>query len=208
MRQPLRPAFVLGSMLALTGCSSLMNVPPKYSLADAKPEGHGLLLASMTADNTDGLPQASFTIVISNSDKPGAGDEQSVVAFTGCDMRHTGETEFGPECGRAIASDLPAGKYYIMNWSMMTGTSQYIIGPRTWVPIPFTIEAGKATYIGNIHLKLEHGTNHFGWPMIAAGFPITRNLRERDIPVFERMFPKLQPEDIDYQPIEFPDSDE
>lgn len=93
------------------------------------------------------------------NDSPDQSTPPSIWVESGCDLDKPGHSDFSDRCGHVFAIRLPAGEYYISRWGGRVGTS--MSGPSAWKPVSFTIEAGRATYIGNIHIKVIPNTETF-----------------------------------------------
>jgi len=63
----------------------------------------------------------------------------------------------------------------------------------------FSIESGKATYVGDIHMEIRSGANLIGIQVIADAIPSVRDRRERDIPMIVTEFPMVKEDMIRYE---------
>jgi hypothetical protein len=76
------------------------------------------------------------------------------------------------ERGGTYAQKLPAGEYRIVGWFVLRAQTDYRSARP--VEIPFKVEAGKATYLGNLHFDPH-------WEAV-----VLRDRAERDLPVLRR----------------------
>jgi hypothetical protein len=74
------------------------------------------------------------------------------------------------------------------------------LGQSKTVPIRFTIQAGKATYIGDLHMGVV--TRDYVRGFIAA-WPFVHDQSARDIPVLKQQYPALNDDNIVIQVISF-----
>src|SRR5579859_2286630 len=173
-----RYSIAIAVVFGLAACVP-MNIGANYSLSKAKASNHGLMIGSMSVESLDELQPVQFTILFNDEPERGGGQNQ-VDVFSGCNMRHFGEVSFGDECGKIVAFDLPAGTYYITSWDLLPG-SDISQSPAHWDAVPFTIEAGRATYVGNIHLmRRANVTDANGSHPISRIWPVVTDRSQRD----------------------------
>lgn len=181
----------LTMFLFLAGCAE-SNVRPSYSLVQAQSQGHGLLVGSLSVGKYDSAYPADINYFIQPVGTP-EGPHLYIPhlnVISGCDTLNVGDSDFKDVCARLFVVDLPAGDYDITGWNIDNGLKTYIT-PRQWVPARFTIQAGKATYIGNIHMGIAVGQNVFTIHIIAGGWAFLHDERARDIPVLKQRYPTL-----------------
>lgn len=106
-----------------------------------------------------------------------------------------GPSEFSDSDGSVFAIALAPGDYILSRWEIEVG-AYAIIYPVEPVPLPFTVEKGKATYIGNLHMFFRTGRNIIGLPSIDDGRPVISDRSERDIPMLLKRYPNLKREEI------------
>ena len=157
--------------LMATLCASLAacaNVSSNYKL---DPNGKGLLIGSLTTD----LGQSLYALELVSQDtgKPVAGPMTgSAMSPAIPPMR---DADLGKD-GGLFAVDLAPGRYAFRGWKVRRGYKDY--GPTVPFEVPFVIESGKATYLGNVH-----------WP---GNWRITlSDQAERDLPLLKRRYATL-----------------
>jgi hypothetical protein len=93
------------------------------------------------------------------------------------------------ETGEVNVVSLPPGNYEIncAGFYQNMGMSESTWACEKDFSVPFTIETGKATYIGNFQGITVRGKNIFGIRVEAGGYYVVRNKAERDLPLAKRM---------------------
>lgn len=87
--------------------------------------------------------------------------------------------------GRLVVIELPAGEYELYN---VIGTGRRFEGTDPF-SIPFTIEAGRVKYLGNVNVVIDNSL---------AGFWVGVNDRaDLDLRTFFERYPRLSPGDVD-----------
>lgn len=201
MTMKLLPVFAV--VLALAGCSGLGNVRDDFDLNKAGAAGQGLVIGTFTTDSPYPYFTVYTTMRIIATPNPRTLDLTEIVAESGCNLKSSGESPFKDYCGRLVALKLPAGDYQIFWFKSDMGS--VIMGPREFKPVSFTVKAGRATYIGNIHMTLDTtDETFFGKPIVPGGWPEVKDARERDIPLLQQAVPAITADLIDYQILQFP----
>jgi len=99
----------------------------------------------------------------------------------------------GRESGHVVARRLPPGNYSIESFYFgggLPGVGYYDWSSAVPFKIEFTIEPGKATYIGSFMRAASLGTS-LEPQLGAAGFFVIANRAERDLPIAPRKYPNL-----------------
>jgi hypothetical protein len=202
-RSVVRTSSFLCLLAAVWGCDT-RNVTPNYSLSRAGDRGHGMILGSATVTDLDEtlIAHAHFYI---NAAGVGPGPMRAVVTADSCQpkSKNPGNSDFVGSCGRLFALDLPAGNYQISDWLLETSGGESFT-PKDWDPIPFKVEAGKATYIGDLHMLLRMGKNLLGLDVVAGGWPLLLDNRVRDAELLRRKYPWLNDEVIQVELVPLP----
>jgi len=195
--------YFFAILLALTGCSGLGNVHESFDLDKAGATGQGLVIGTFTTDKPDPHVTIYTTMRILATPNPRVLGLTEIVADSSCNLHFSDESPFKDYCGRLVALKLPAGQYQIF-W-LQSSQGRTLLGPRHFEPVTFTVKAGRATYIGNIHMTLEaDAKTMLGVPLISGGWPVVRDARERDIPLLKQAVPALGDGNIDYTVLTFP----
>ena len=162
MRHFVRLFFVL----VLAGCA---NVPSDYKFTESSDEG--LIVGSITYDSSLGL--YSLAVV------PLAGTKLPRI-----NVGYAMWPPLGPLTddalkarGGTFAVAVPAGAYQVVGWQITQGYK--ITRPSRPVSIPFTVETGKVSYLGNLHFDED-------WKVAL------RDRSERDLPVLMSRYNSLK----------------
>ena len=174
----------------LSGCG-VANIGGDYSLDERK--GSGVAIVSLVQS---GLPGFYATAVelrgvdnIYDGSVPlsqgGFSKDWSCPLFTLA-------SEDAP-CGRLAIIELPRGEYEFYSWrsSGYGGPGIKIeISPTNRFSKRFKVLAGKAVYLGNIHIVVESG-------FLSAPYRVKINdMRQRDLPLFYQKNPKIASESV------------
>jgi len=93
-------------------------------------------------------------------------------------------------CGRLAVLRLLPGSYEFYSWSGSTGSAS--IWPRQPFSKKFTVVAGTVVYLGNVHLAI--GSSGFS---VQGGYQVrTADMRDRDLPLLHRNYPKIAPDTV------------
>jgi hypothetical protein len=152
--------------LALASCA---NVPSDYKFNESSSEG--LIVGSITYDTSIGL----YALVV----VPSAGSIQPRI-----NVGYAMWPPLGPLTddalkvrGGTFAVAVPAGRYEVIGWQITQGYK--ITRPTRPVSIPFTVEKGKASYLGNLHFDED-------WKVAL------RDRSERDLPILMNRYDSLK----------------
>lgn len=111
-------------------------------------------------------------------------------------VREYDKNIFGTEYGFIFAMELPAGEYAFNYW-LVKGSK---MAPDNIPSRTFSVQAGKTTYIGNLHMNLgalkeSHiGPNRY---VVDDCNPIFRDQNLRDLALFRNTYKKFAQETID-----------
>jgi hypothetical protein len=106
------------------------------------------------------------------------------------------QTDFDDQFGRVYAIRLPEGHYDFTQWAYL---GHRTLGWRSGVrvlPLPFSVQRGRATYLGSFEPVVWTGKSLFGNTMDAA-YPAVADRHERDLEVFHHKCPRFDPALID-----------
>ncbi|TQV82135.1 hypothetical protein [Denitrobaculum tricleocarpae] len=112
-----------------------------------------------------------------------------------------GDSEFSDSDGSVFAIALEPGDYILSRWEIEVG-AYAIIYPVDPAPLPFTVEKGKATYVGNLHMFFRTARNIIGLTSINDGRPAISDRSERDLPLLLERYPNLKREEIEIEIID------
>jgi hypothetical protein len=97
--------------------------------------------------------------------------------------------------GVVLTKELPAGQYVVSFYEMKVVTMDFF--PHDTFSIPFTIRAGRATYIGSYQPICVTQKGLFGGEVAAGGRLVISDQSARDIPIGRAKNPNLGPVDVD-----------
>lgn len=127
----------------LTSCA---NVPADFQFDASKDVG--LIVGSITYESSIGL----YALAVVGS------SEATSTVRPKIDVGYSMFPPLGPLYDEALkakggmfAVAVPAGNYKIVGWAVRQGAK--ISGPGQRVDIPFVVERGKASYVGNLHFS-------------------------------------------------------
>jgi hypothetical protein len=94
-----------------------------------------------------------------------------------------------------IAVSLEPGEYEFYNWELYVKQAggAAVFSPKVAPPaISFSIQAGKITYVGNLHVQSLKGKNFFGISVPFGGIPVISDNNSVDMPLLKKKYPNLQ----------------
>ena len=206
-RAPLRRPTVLrrvcGAIVALTlaGCATstvdgMAIYPASWSAADDKPgSAGGYLVMSLTNREQPSALRRVFgaafktTLRVCNA----AGGSGVLLSDPPIPDFERVKVEGAGRSGLLFTPNLRPGRYALCGFSFFEGTGA---GYRTWAPktpvnIPFEIEAGKITYLGEFEVRRVTGENLFGLEVTAGGYFLVHNSLARDIAAARSQLPRV-----------------
>lgn len=114
-------------------------------------------------------------------------------------------SDFDVETGRGHVLVMPvaAGDYEFYRWRiyMNNGTSESSWQTREDYSIPFTIEPGKAMYIGEVNVQHTFGKNVFGMVIPSGGVFTCNDQFDRDLPLIKAEYSFMQAIETEHAPI-------
>ena len=150
---------------SLAGCA---NVSSDYKLDSADT---GLLIGSLTTDI--GIGHYTLELVSLDTGKPVPGPRTGSPMWPAIPPMRDADLD---KDGGLFAIALAPGRYAMRRWNVRTGYTDR--GASTPCEVPFVIERGRATYLGNVH-----------WP---RNWRVTlSDQAERDLPLLRKRYPTL-----------------
>ena len=173
------------AMLSLGGCvTTTRNVGTDYRLSDK-----GLLVASVTAA---GYNPGTLILQVVRTAEPG----RVVVAIPvndevqGLDWRLGDAEVINDGLGRLAVVELEPGNYELRRGHIHVSETESYTQVRP-MGYRFTIQRGKATYLGNVHVDLELSPAK----RLLAWHRLT-DRRKRDLPILHRKHPGIRAEEL------------
>lgn len=176
--------FVFIAIIALTGCAT-QNVTSSYSL-DASNK-NGIAIASITYQGLDsGYGVLYRELSGKTSGLFEAGHGVKLIPLPN-------KSDFGTIAkGKLVVAELSPGEYEIFNWRISSGYAS--VSPKNKFSIHFTIEPGKAVYIGNFNFIQ---TRSMG--LTVTGGELTfKGEQDRDLTTLKSMYPNFANTPISY----------
>jgi len=107
-------------------------------------------------------------------------------------------TDFGRDIfGVVFAVDLPAGEYVLTRWHLDGNTTSLNIISKNARELPFDIRSGRATYVGNLDMKIGVGKNMLNMDVLADAGMVFSDQHERDILILLKKFPLVTIDQVD-----------
>ena len=166
-------------------------MPSGDSVAELNDKSKGILLASVTAETGKHTHDAWFYIR-----RKGDADNSERLAASGFSMfgKPNDFPQRSPRTGRLLAISLDPGEYELFTWTLYIqtfGGYGYISPKNPPTPLPFSVVAGRITYLGYLHLDTLMGKNIFGLSIPAGGGPEITDNFEDDRSLMAQKFPML-----------------
>lgn len=185
MRRFTWKCLTLLALVILTGCAA-KNVD--MSINPSQLTETGLVYASLsTSDEYLYGPIATFRFDRGGIIKSREEDNPLIGSLK--------PSELQDDFGRLVVLELPAGKNSLEYWVVTHGTTQYH-SVEDVPKIGFTVEPGKAVYLGNLHIQTTLGPGLFGHKAIVDLLPEIRDRSQRDLEMFRTRYPNVAEADI------------
>ena len=185
---------------SLAGCATA-NADKGFAFV--KNPGMGLLAGSLTSTNPGNFFSQDINVFFTPVNNPKA-SRVHLTTNDHCSLSNPADTDFKDQCGKVFAVAIPAGDYVLDTWNIVDAGGGAIV-PEHWDPVKITVQAGKLTYVGNIHMVFDPnipGGGPDGW----HGWPATSDRHERDIPMLLSRYPALQASDVVMESLTLPPS--
>lgn len=184
--------LLIFSINFLFGC---VSAPKSIKATDRVDSQKGVLLASVTIDDARAVLDGSFFYSAKNSKKNKLGKGEYLIK-SGMSMtrRFDDYPTDKSKNGRLIAIPMNAGDYELTNWNLFVsqaGGFGNISPQEPPTPLPFTIEAGHVTYLGNLHITTITGKNVFGIEVPFGAYPVITNNEQIDLSLLRSKYPNL-----------------
>lgn len=180
--------LVLG--LLLGGCST--NPALKDAMLGEQsvvPDGKGAIMASVT--KSDGEDAWFFYRMKGASE----GLRLDAIGYSMLDDFGLGPDDYpeDPKDGRLLLLKAEPGVYELYDWKLYvtSGGGYSYFSPKEFKPLRFTVEEGKITYLGNLHLEALYGRNIVGMRVIAGAEAKNLDEREVDMLLLKSKHPKV-----------------
>ena len=152
------------------------NIPADYKFDPSKPKG--VVIGSVSYESSMG----KYSMYAASPALPG-GVEFSFGCATPLFCTQFNDSDFSAkelpkQRGGGFAVEVPEGTYRIVGWHVVRG-SHHSNSTRP-INIEFTVERGKATYIGNLHFDAD-------WEDVKL-----RDKAARDLPLLQSKYPVLK----------------
>ena len=184
MLRPVVTALACGALLVGCAGTRAPNVDPAYRLTS-----NGVLVASVTVSGYN--PGTISYQVVSRSDPT-----RIVVTIPVNDQAQGLDWQLGdPQVlrggyGRLAVVELAPGQYEFRRGLLEVSARETYTSSNTF-GYRFTITAGKATYLGNVHLDVELSDAR---RMLLS--PMLLDRRSRDLPILYRKYASVQPNEV------------
>lgn len=178
------------AVLLLTGCASAAPDAARGAAFDGS-SGMGILAGSVSSDDADNFFTQDSEFYFTSLTDPKAPAAQLSI-----NDHCKGEApDFTQPCGKVFAFILKAGQYKLDRWYVSAQDGGVLIDPQQWQGPTVTVQPGKVTYVGNIHVVYDNaipGAGLDGW----RAWPHVADQHERDIPLLLQKVPSVKPGDV------------
>jgi hypothetical protein len=187
--------FIIG--LALLSACATSNISTSYQMGTNPHEG--LLIGSVTTSANDSVQTGGVQYIFRRVDNDESGMIFAEARGTmGRALMGENRKDIPGESGHLFVLRLKSGQYHFTQWLIQNGP-YVVLSPRVSPNAKFSIEAGKATYVGNIHMKIVPGIGTINKLFIENAIPVVRDRRERDIPLIIAGFPAVTEDNVRYE---------
>lgn len=172
--------FTIFMILIIGGCGgNTALIKPNDPISS----DFGIILASVTQN---GHGDATFYYKKEGEDKENAMSAIGQVWSKIPDDYPNDDTKVG----RLLAFKAEPGKYYISDWLLyiFMYPSEKTVRPKNFEPLKFSVESGKITYIGNLHIETTYGKNILGITIPSSGIPSIDNNEEIDLKLLSKKY--------------------
>jgi hypothetical protein len=170
----IQPYILIIAALFSAGCVTF-NVTKEYSLSSTT--GKGLLVFSFTTSDDVKNPYLHYR-------NKNTGEKGEILRNTNRDPL---DWESPP--GRLVVLELGSGQYEFYSWAILyPSLGLTSVESRKDFSVPFAIVPGKATYVGNLHLRLIEEPLRYDFDVADKS--------ERDLTLLRQQFVNIKDNDI------------
>ena len=191
--------IALTLLIALAGCASAPHAGKDFSF-QKQAEPVGALTGSISTDDPGNF-FSQETELYFESQALGQGQPYGEVSINNHYCRS--DEDFKEACGRVFVIVLKPGTYGLY-WHIDSTLGLFgRLDPGPWEAPQYTVQAGKVTYVGNIHMTFDAGIpgkapdSWHAWPHVS-------DQHERDLPVLYQRVPALQKQEVSMQVVALP----
>lgn len=216
----MKQSLLLGALLiSLSGCGTVSDLPPGYTLAAQNAEGLAIVSLTLSGKDLGQVERFEYRVREASTgdvyddvtrrpyfhsarqharwlqDKEAQGPAATRMRLIVKDQALAEPldiVESGRAIGRVAALRLPAGDYELYDWKLVV-PNQYggnEFGPKRAFGYRFKIEAGRATYLGNVDLRMTEQDTY----KVAV-----ENKAGRDLAMLAKKMPSIRAEDVIYR---------
>lgn len=186
-------------VLMLSACGT-MQAPNAAQGSPYHPDADtGILAGSVSSDDADNFFTQDSNLYFT----PLADPKARAAHLSINDHCKYEEPDFTQPCGKVFAFILKAGQYRLDRWYVSAQDGGVLIDPQHWEGPTITVQPGKLTYIGNIHMVYDNaipGAGLDGW----RAWPHVTDQHERDMPILLHKVDSLKPDDFIIAVVELP----
>ena len=190
---------ILVLLLVLAGCASAPHAGKDFSF-QKQAEPVGVLTGSISTDDPGNF-FSQETELDFESEAVGQGQPFGKVSINNHYCRS--DEDFKEACGRVFTVVLKPGTYGLYWHIASTFGLLGQLDPGGWEAPQYTVQAGKVTYVGNIHMVFDDNITGKG-PDSWHAWPHVSDQHERDLPVLYQRVPALQQQEVSMQVVPLP----
>lgn len=217
----MKPLLALGALLlTLSGCAAVSDLPPGYNLGTQSTEGLAVVSLTLSGKDLKRIERFEYSVRevppadayedvnrrpyfyssrqharwMQDKDAQGpSGYRARLIVKDQALAEPLDVVESGKPIGRVATLRLPAGEYELYDWKLVE-PNQYggnVFSPKQAFGYRFKVEAGRATYLGNVDLRItEQDTSKIA----------VENKAKRDLDLLAKKVPAISISDVLYRP--------
>ena len=187
-----RIIFILMTLFLIASCAIYRYQGPKRVTSADLNSTHGILMGTFSRDSKQSnyMSQAFYFKNV-KTDKHYEVKSSVSWGFLTNEMKDDFNT---PDShGDLFTFSLPAGDYVLFNFNLFNSNGYFhqSWGSKKDFAIPFTVEANKVNYLGEIQLMAFLGENLLGIKVPNGGIWVIRDKSERDLALAEKKLTKV-----------------
>jgi len=191
--------YLFAFLLLLAGCASAPHAGGDFSF-QKQTEPVGILAGSISTDDPGNF-FSQETELYFESEALGQGQPYGKVSINNHYCRS--DEDFKEACGRVFSVVLKSGTYELAWHISTTAGLSGQLSPGGWEAPQYTVQAGKVTYVGNIHMVFDDDITGKG-PDSWHAWPHVSDQHERDLAVLYQRVPALKGQEVSMQVLPLP----
>ena len=181
----LKKIVVLTFIAILSGCAA-SNIKPDVSVQQLIKKNKAVMVFSIAQPlGSEKYGDSVIRLIRSGNTLPTIAKSHDIMNI----LVANPPSEFSDRYGRIASIELEPGEYQV-EWMFNDGQGLFSLrGPTA--PNVVRVEAGEVVYVGELLIALQFGEGIFNLKRVVGAAGILNDESARDIPMFEKKFPKL-----------------